>query len=185
MKADSRAKKDSLFQDAHTRYMLDIVSHVTPSGIHEYFPIVLPNSPYPDPSDSLEILLIVSDLKDKEPEAVVGQIRDLLLESKKSEELKVSQILTFKQLKDEYSTFEAKRALAKSVDAIVAEGDVFNSLPRVLGREFIRKKKFPVSIPGRTFKEYDMGEQILYALQKTIFHVSMKGQTSTLVVSVG
>jgi len=184
MKHDAAKKQDSLFPDGSTRYLMDITVFRTPSEAHEYFNIVLPFSPHPSPGDGgLEILLIVRDDKGKEPEHTVGEIKDLLVESKAADDLKVKQILTFKQLKDEYSTFEAKRALAKSVDVVVAEQDIWKMLHPVLGREFVKKKKFPLGIPGRSFKDYDLGEQILYALEKTVLHISMKGQTSTVVVS--
>jgi len=96
--------------------------------------------------------------------------------------LKIRQIMTLKQLKDDYSTFEAKRALSKTVDVVIVERSLFKMMPRLLGREFQIKKKFHLGIPGREFKDHDLGEQILFALKKTVLHISLKGQTSSVVV---
>lgn len=184
LKYVSKKKSDALFLDASARFLLDITAFKTPTGAHQYYNIVLPHSPYPLATESLDILLIVRDVTGVEAEHVIGQVKDELMSSSATrDKLKVRQIMTLKQLKDDYSTFEAKRALAKTVDVVIVEHKLFKMMPRLLGREFQKKKKFHLGIPGRQFKDKDLGEQILFALQKSVLHISLKGQTSTMVVS--
>jgi vacuolar-type H+-ATPase subunit F/Vma7 len=183
LKYVTKKKKEALFMDAQTRFLLDITAFKTPTGKHQYYNIVLPNSPFASPLDTLDILLVVRDMKGVEPEHVIGQVKDELRDSDNTRnKLKVRQIMTLKQLQDDYSTYEAKRALSKSVDVVIVERNIFKMMPTLLGREFQKKKKFQLQIPGREFKDKDLGEQIIYALTKTVLHVSMKGQTSTIVV---
>lgn len=179
----AKSKEDSLFRDAPTRILMDIRAFKTPSGIDHMFNIRLPHAPYTELKE-LDVLLVVPDVVDRDPDHVVGDVRDALLESSRSESIKVREVMTFKQFRDDYATYEAKRALAKSVDAVIAERKVWKMIPGILGRDFLAKKKFPLCIPGRQFKKVDIGEQIWFALHKTVLNLSLKGLNSTLVVSI-
>ncbi len=70
------------------------------------------------------------------------------------------------------------------MDVVIVEQSLFKMMPNILGREFQLKKKFPLGIPGREcVTKWDLGQQISYVLKKTVFKLSLKGQTSTIVVS--
>lgn len=97
--------------------------------------------------------------------------------------IKVREVMTLKQLKDEYSTFEAKRQLAKRVDLILADMRIFKSLSGVLGREFYKKKKFPIALTLDPELENFNSKDFQYALRKTVLNISLQGTTSSVVVS--
>jgi len=200
--AAAKHKSTSLFLDAPARLLLNISAFKTPSGAHHYYNIVLPHSPHGDVSISsrnyADILFIVKDVKGEEPERTVSKVRDTL----RSSGVKIREILTLKQLRDEYSSFESKRALAKSVDVVIAEQAVFKIVPRILGREFQKRKKLQLAIPGRKMRkgipqeeveedegaadlddgEEELGKQIEGVLKKTVLNLSLKGKTSSLVI---
>jgi len=178
---NEKQKSQSLFMDHATRFLVDITAFKTPSGSDHFYNICLPFSPHV--IDSIDILLIVKDENDTDPDHVVGKVKDELTTSDTENDLKIRQIMTLKQVKDEYSTYEAKRMLAKSVDVIIAERTIFNMLPVVLGRPFYKNKKLPIRINGRKWKSSDLQAQITKALTKTVMNLSVKGQTTT--VSVG
>jgi len=174
---------NALFLDDTARFILDVTAFKIPTGTHHYYNVTFKHSPYPNPKDSLDIMLIVKDTKGLDPEIVVGQTRELIKRSKVAKKLNVTRIVTYKQLREDYATFEQKRGLVKTVDCIFGERDIYVGLPAFLGREFQKRKKFPVCIPGRGFPKHDLGEQILFALKKSVFNLSLKGKTSSFVVS--
>lgn len=162
---------------------MDIRAFKSPSGKDHFFNINLPHTPYPDLLE-LDVLLVVPDVTGRDPDHVVGEVKDVLLNSEYADKIKVREVLTLKQFRDDYSTYEAKRELAKSVDVVIAESKVWKMILSILGREFIKKKKFPLHIPGRKLKKADIGKQIWLALHKTVLNLSLKGVNSTLVVSL-
>jgi len=181
VKHAAKTKGDSLFLDAPVRILMDVKAFKTPAGKNHFYNISLPNTPHKEISD-LDVLLIVSDKKDRDPDHVVGEFKDELMNSAVADKIKVREVMTVKQFQDDYSTFESKRALSKSVDVVIGELKVWKLLPKILGREFFKKKKFPMMIPGRKLKKNDLGEQILFALHKTVLNLSLTGLISTIVV---
>ena len=95
--------------------------------------------------------------------------------------LQIREVMTLRQCRDDYSTFEAKRALAKRIDIVIGDVSIFKCLSSILGREFYRKKKFALSLDFT--KEEDLSKAFDYVLKKTVFNISTKGPTSTIVVS--
>jgi len=181
IKYTTKSKSDSLFMDAPSRILMDIRAFKTPEGKDHFYNIRLPHTPFTDLTE-LDVLLVVPDLNERDPDHVVGEVKDELANSTHADRIKVREIMTLKQFRDDYSTFEAKRALAKSLDVLIADNKIFKMLPGILGREFFKKKKFPISIPGRKFQKSDIGEQIYLALQKTTLNVSLNGLNSAVVV---
>lgn len=182
MKFSQKSKDESLFMDAPVRVLLDVKALKTPTGNEHFYNIRLPFAPYPELGEC-DVLLVIPDVPDRDPDHVVGDAKDELLSSPHSDKIKVREILTLKQFRDDYKPYEAKRALCKSVDVVVADSKVWKMIPAIVGREFMKKKKFPLSIPGRKFKKQDLAEQIFFAMHKTVFNLSTTGRHSTLVVS--
>jgi len=166
-----------LFADSSTRILLDITSFKIPVAENCFFNIVLPNSPYPADADIL--LIIPDDVKTStDPEVLVCRVKDRLQRAG----IKIREVMTLKQLKDEYSTFEGKRKLAKSVDLVLSDALVFKNLSAILGREFYRKKKFPILLKlDSKLEEFDAAD-FTYALKKTVLNICTTGTTSTIVV---
>ncbi|GAB1602371.1 ribosomal L1 domain-containing protein 1-like [Argonauta hians] len=67
----------------------------------------------------------------------------------------VSEIITLKTLYLEYRPVEAKRKLCNKFDLFLADRSIFGPLPRILGRDFFRRKRIPVKIDlkSKTLKE--------------------------------
>lgn len=63
-----------------------------------------------------------------------------------SEAIPVSKVLKFSKLKSDYKPFEAKRKLCDSYDMFLADKRVVPLLPRLLGKQFFKKKKIPVPV---------------------------------------
>ncbi|CAL8109512.1 unnamed protein product [Orchesella dallaii] len=181
LKFTSKTKSDALFMDSPSRILMDITAFKIPTGKDHFYNIRLPHTPFTDLTE-LDVLLVVPDINEKDPDHIVGEVKDEIMNSTHADRIKVREIMTFKQFRDDYSTFEAKRALAKSLDVLIADNKIFKMLPGILGREFFKKKKYPLSIPGRKFQKADIGEQVYLALQKTTLNVSLNGLNSTVVV---
>lgn len=181
MKFAAKSKEESLFMDASVRLLMDITAFKTPCGTDHFFNIRLPHSPYADLAE-IDVLLVVPDMVDKDPDHVVGEVRDALMCSTYADKIKVRQIMTLKQFRDDYATYESKRELVKNVDVVIADNKIWKMIPGLLGREFFKKKKFPLGIPGLKFKKEDIGQQIWFVLHKTVLNLSLTGKTSTLVV---
>ncbi len=172
----SKAKENSLFPDAPTRLLMDVTTHKIPDGANHFFNITLPSSPNPPESEIL--LIIPDDLKSKvDPDIVVNSMKDRLREAG----LKIREVMTLKQCKDEYGTFEAKRALAKRIEIVVGDISIFKCLSSILGREFIRKKKFALGVDLEKEKD-NLKDAFDYILKKTVLNISTKGPTTSLVV---
>ncbi|ODM94563.1 Ribosomal L1 domain-containing protein 1 [Orchesella cincta] len=181
IKYASKSKSDSLFMDAPSRIMMDIRAFKIPEGKDHFYNIRLAHPPNPELTE-LDVLLVVPDLNERDPDHVVGEVKDEIVNSTHADKIKIREVMTLKQFRDDYSTFEAKRALAKSLDALIVDNKIWKMIPGILGREFFKKKKFPISIPGRKFKKADIGEQIWLALHKTTLNLSLNGLCSTVVV---
>jgi len=89
-------------------------------------------------------------------------------------------VMTVKQLKGDFSTFEAKRELAKRIDVVIGVKSIAKLLPSILGREFYKKKKIPLEL--ELYDEYDWSNEFEKVLKKSVFNISLTGKTSTILV---
>lgn len=64
----------------------------------------------------------------------------------KSEEIPVSKVLSLSKLKSNYRPFEAKRKLCGSYDLFLADKRIVPLLPKLLGKQFFKKKNIPVAV---------------------------------------
>lgn len=169
----TKAKVNPLFADTPSRLLLDVTSFKILEGQNHFFNICLPNSPY---HESVDILMIIpDDLKTStDPEILVNKMKDKLREADVNN---IREVMTVRQLRDEYSTYEGKRKLAKRIDLVLAHTSVFKNLSTILGREFYKKKKF---VLGINCDSNDLAGAIRLALMKTVLNISKNGRTSTL-----
>lgn len=72
-----------------------------------------------------------------------------------SESIPISKILKLSKLASDYRPFEAKRKLCNSFDLFFADKAVVPLLPRLLGKQFFKKRKIPVplDLKKRNWKE--------------------------------
>lgn len=96
--------------------------------------------PHPLHSSSSEICLIIDD----RPKSNLTS--DIAKKKIKNEEIRVSKVLKLSKLKTDYKPFQKKRQLCDSYDLFFADKRVIPLLPKLLGKEFFKKKKLPLGV---------------------------------------
>lgn len=96
--------------------------------------------PHPLHSSSSEICLIIDD----RPKSNLTS--DIAKKKIKNEEIIVSKVLKLSKLKTDYKPFQKKRQLCDSYDLFFADKRVIPLLPKLLGKEFFKKKKLPLAV---------------------------------------
>ena len=107
---------------------------------------VLPHSPIVDKTD---VCIIVKDLEKGlkvDHESSVNHFKDLLSEKG----VEVSSVISLRELKVDYKTFESKTALCHRHEMFLADDRIIRFLPQFLGKAFYKRKKFPMAI-GKFF----------------------------------
>mmetsp|Transcript_23232 Transcript_23232/g.39940 ORF Transcript_23232/g.39940 Transcript_23232/m.39940 type:complete len:457 (-) Transcript_23232:364-1734(-) len=123
---------------------LQLVFHKVPGKSNLNNPKMIPLAHPLYPPEEAEVCLFVKDpqrtYKDRVAEQGITSIKKVIGVSK---------------LKAKHKTFEARAKLVKSYDVFLCDSRVFEMMPSLLGTEFYRKKKQPVSVhPERNnFKE--------------------------------
>ncbi|XP_042479625.1 putative ribosome biogenesis protein C8F11.04 [Macadamia integrifolia] len=84
-----------------------------------------------------------------------------------AEGIPISKVLKLSKLKTDYRPFEAKRKLCSSYDLFFADKRIIPLLPKLLGKEFFKKKKIPipVDLTHQNWKqqiEYACGSALLF-----------------------
>lgn len=103
---------------------------------------VLPHSPIVDKTD---VCIIVKDLEKGlkvDHESSVNHFKDLLSEKG----VEVSSVISLRELKVDYKTFESKTALCHRHEIFLADDRIMRFLPKFLGKSFYSRKKFPMPI---------------------------------------
>ncbi|MCO5561503.1 hypothetical protein L7F22_015124 [Adiantum nelumboides] len=118
-----------------------------------------------------EVCLFIDDrkgLKQKEAKQKLAE-----------EGLSIAKVIPLSKLRTDYKAFEAKRKLCGSYDLFLADKSVLPALPKLLGKNFFRKKKHPIPVDLR---KKDWKKQIESACSSTFLYI--KGGTCS-VVKVG
>nr|XP_043615270.1 putative ribosome biogenesis protein C8F11.04 [Erigeron canadensis] len=99
----------------------------------------LPHPLYP-PSSAAEICLIIDDRPSSNltSKSAKQKIRD--------EAIPVTKVIKLSKLKTDYKPFESKRKLCDSYDLFFADKRVIPLLPKLLGKQFFKKKKLPLGV---------------------------------------
>ncbi|KAF8391137.1 hypothetical protein HHK36_023438 [Tetracentron sinense] len=136
---NSRAKnqKPQLLEEDDFLYLILTLKKIPPKGRTNPFKIPLPN---PLHSSEEQLCLVIDDRSKSNltSEAAKKKI--------KSDEIPISKVLKISKLKSDYRPFEAKRKLCDSFDLFFADKRIIHLLPRLLGKQFFKKKKIPIPI---------------------------------------
>ncbi|KAL1566780.1 ribosomal L1 domain-containing protein 1-like [Salvia divinorum] len=133
--------------------------------------IPLPN-PILDASAS-EVCLIVDD-RPRTTTPPSDQIKKLI----KSQNIPISKVIKLSKLKANYKPFEARRKLCNSYDMFLVDKRVVHLLPKLIGKEFFRKKKLPL---GVDLGKKNLKLQVERVLGSALFFIG-KGTCSVLKV---
>ena len=98
--------------------------------------ITLPEHPIYSEDLQTKVCLIVKDTNEGE---LKKSIKDLAIPC-------VTKILEYSKVMRNYSQFKDKRELINEYDLFLCDSRIYKMLPKVLGRGFYRKKKFPYAV---------------------------------------
>ncbi|XP_004488842.1 uncharacterized protein [Cicer arietinum] len=133
-------EKPKLFdQDEEFVYLVLTLKKIPQNGRVNPHKVPIPHSLL---SESSELCLIIDDRANK-PERIT---KDDAQKKIKSELIPISKVLKLSKLASDYRPFEAKRKLCNSYDLFFAEKTIVPLLPRLLGKQFFKKRKVPVQI---------------------------------------
>ncbi|KAJ7340318.1 Ribosomal L1 domain-containing protein 1 [Desmophyllum pertusum] len=93
--------------------------------------IPLPHSLH---SDNVEVCLFAKEDSTKTKEML------------KSKEVTVKKVISLAKLRKNYQSFEAKRQLCSLYDVFICDDTIYHLLPKLLGKAFFSRKKFPVPV---------------------------------------
>ncbi|XP_057724790.1 uncharacterized protein LOC130940609 [Arachis stenosperma] len=161
-KSNSTAKPQKLFDNDEEFIYLVLTLKKIPQKDHtNVTPLKIP-LPYTLISPSSETCLIVDD----RPKS--GLTKAQAQSKIQAEKVAVSKVLKLSKLASDYKPFEAKRKLCDSYDLFFADRRVVPLLPRLLGKQFLKKKKVPVPLD---LKKGNWKEQVDKAYSSALFSV--------------
>nr|XP_018632857.1 ribosomal L1 domain-containing protein 1-like isoform X2 [Nicotiana tomentosiformis] len=124
------------------------------------FRIPFPN-PIHDPSSS-ELCLIIDD----RPNSKLTS--DAAKKMIKSQNISISKVIKLSKLKTNYKPFESKRKLCDSHDLFLVDRRIVHLLPKLLGKQFFKKKMLPLPL-DLTHKNWK--EQVERACGSGLFYL--------------
>jgi len=64
----------------------------------------------------------------------------------KSKDVAVKKVISLSKLRKNYQSFESKRHLCSLYDVFICDDAIYHLLPKLLGKAFFSKKKFPIPV---------------------------------------
>ncbi|XP_061353970.1 uncharacterized protein LOC133298657 [Gastrolobium bilobum] len=159
--SQSETQKPKLFdEDEEFVYLILTLKKIPQKGRVNPYKIPLPHSLL---SPFSEQCLIIDD----RPKA---QLTKAQAQNKiQSGSIPISKVLKLTKLASDYRPFEAKRKLCNSYDLFFADKRVVPLLPRLLGKQFFKKKKVPVALD---LKKSNWKEQVQKACSSGLLSLS-------------
>ncbi|XP_062105764.1 uncharacterized protein LOC133817299 [Humulus lupulus] len=133
----SDVQKPQLLDEDEFVYLILTLKKIPAKDRVNAYKVPLAHSLY---SESSELCLIIDDGSKS------GLTKDDAVKKIKSEGIPVSKVIKLSKLKSDYKAFEAKRKLCDSYALFLADKRVVPLLPRLLGKQFFKKKKIPVPV---------------------------------------
>ncbi|KAJ8572196.1 hypothetical protein K7X08_008707 [Anisodus acutangulus] len=120
--------------------------------------------PFPHPlhDDSSELCFIIDD----RPNSKLTS--DAAKKIIKSHNIPITKVIKLSKLKTNYKSFEAKRKLCDSYDLFLVDRRIVHLLPKLLGKQFFKKKKLPLPL-DLTHKNWK--EQVERACGSGLFYL--------------
>ncbi|XP_073058342.1 uncharacterized protein [Primulina eburnea] len=156
----SSSQKPQLFPDDDYVYLNLTLKKIPSKSRTKPFQISLP---HPLLDLSSQICLIIDD-RAKSPTPLSEDIKKLV----KSQNIPISKVLKISKLKTNYKPFEAKRKLCHSYDLFLVDRRVVHLLPKLIGKEFFKKKKLPL---GVDFSRKNLKFQVERALGSALLYM--------------
>ncbi|KAJ6294697.1 hypothetical protein OIU76_022721 [Salix suchowensis] len=146
-------RKPQLLEQDEFFYLILTLKKIPQKGVSRInaHKIPLPNSLINPLNEAPELCLIIDD----RPKS--GLNKDGAKKKIQNDNIPISKIIKLSKLKTDYRPFEAKRKLCDSYDMFFADKRVVPLLPKMLGKQFFKKKKIPVTLD---LKHHNWKEQI-------------------------
>lgn len=154
--AAQQARKSDLFDEDEIIYLVIALSR-QPQGPRKDKPIKLPLQHPLHNFDEAEVCLFVKDHKGEGHRAAKEQ---LALQQVSG----VAKIVGLSKLRSKYEAHEAKRKLCSTFDLFLADDRILPSLPKLIGKQFFRKKKQPIPV---SLSSKDWSSQVRQAIEAT------------------
>ena len=137
--SQSETQKPKLFdEDEEFVYLIVTLKKIPSKSRVNPYKIPLPHSLL---SQFSEQCLILDDRPNK------ARVTKAQAQAKiQSESIPIAKVLKLSKLASDYRAFEAKRKLCDSYDLFFAEKSIVPLLPRLLGKQFFKKRKLPVPV---------------------------------------
>ena len=137
--------------------------------------------PHPTTPATRDVCLIVKDFEkgirpDHEP--TVAHYEALLAEKGVKG---VTKVMSLRELKVEYKTFESKTALSHLYDHFLVDARIIRLVPKFLGKPFYKRKKFPVQVK---LDSKDLVKEVEKALSTSCLALTHTGTSSCLTVGL-
>ncbi|XP_033631206.1 ribosomal L1 domain-containing protein 1-like [Asterias rubens] len=124
-----------------------------------------------------EICLFAKDVDRLDQDATVRHYKELLQNKGVTE---VNEVMPLQQLKKEFQMFTSRRQLAKRYDIFLADERIFRLLHTHLGKEFYKRKKYPVQVD---MTKRNLKKEVLKAIDTTRFILTNRGNTNHMTVA--
>ncbi|XWS29935.1 hypothetical protein CRYUN_Cryun24cG0073300 [Craigia yunnanensis] len=161
--SQSHTQKPQLLEQDELLYLIVSLKKIPQKPRVNPHNVPLPH-PLIDPStDPAELCMVIGD----RPKS--GLTKDAASKKIKSENIPISRVVKLSKLKTDYRPFEAKRKLCDSYDMFFADKRIIPLLPRLLGKQFFKKKKIPVPVD---LKHNNWKEQIHKACASAMLFLS-------------
>ncbi|KAI3967454.1 hypothetical protein MKX01_012264 [Papaver californicum] len=138
-KTRSKDEKPQLIEQDDFLYLVLTLKKIPSNGRTNPYKIPLSHSLHP--SDSTEEHCLIID--DRSKSTLTSEVAKKKI---KDEDIPISKVLKLSKLKTDYRAYEMKRKLCDSYDFFFADKRVIPLLPKLLGKQFFKKKKIPVPI---------------------------------------
>ena len=130
---------------------------------------------------SRDVCLIVKDFEkgikpDHEP--TVAHYEALLAEKGVKG---VTKVMSLRELKVEYKTFESKTALSHLYDHFLVDARIIRLVPKFLGKPFYKRKKFPVQVK---LDAKDLSKEVERALKVSCLALTQTGTSSCVTIGL-
>lgn len=137
--------------------------------------------PHPTTPVTRDVCLIVKDFEkgirpDHEP--TVAHYEALLAEKGVKG---VTKVMSLRELKVEYKTFESKTALSHLYDHFLVDARIIRLVPKFLGKPFYKRKKFPVQVK---LDAKDLVKEMEKALSTSCLALAHTGTSSCVTIGL-
>ena len=124
--------------------------------------------------DTKDVCIFVKDLEKGlkvDHESSVNHFKDLI----SSQGVDVASVISLRELKVEYKTYEAKTALCHRHEAFLADEKILRFLPKFLGKPFFTRRKFaqPINLTSKK-----LSKEVDKALRTTVLPLNNQGTCS-------